>query len=145
MARRPPAREWNEEAISVVPWWSMWEGIIAEYWDGAWRLTIEDLGGDVAIAMTVPVQDHLLIAIDRLLLQVFAEAEELTQITTALRLLLNAGESLNTPGLFAGLPLSPSLKHLRSLWVGAPYRQTLPETSRWARRRQNYDRFEDMD
>ena len=134
----------------MIPWWHVWEGIVGEYWDGAWRLVVDDLGGDVGVAMTVPVEDHLLVAIDRIMLKVFVEEKQLAEISTALRLLLSSRSSLNTPGLYAGLPLSPSLKNRRNLWTGArdseaDRRQTMPEWSDWARRRLNDDRFKNMD
>ena len=101
----------------MVPWWRIWEGIIAEYWEGAWRLAVDDLGGAVGIAMSIPLEDHLLIGIDHILLQALAEEEDLVQISIALRRLL-AYDLANKPGLVAAWRLFPALEYRRSLWVG---------------------------
>ncbi len=101
----------------MVPWWRIWEGIIAEYWEGAWRLVVDDLGGAVGAAISIPMEDHLLIGLDRILLQALAEEEDLVQVSVALRGLL-ADKLVNEPGLVAAWRLSPALEYRRGLWVG---------------------------
>ncbi|MCL5115881.1 MAG: hypothetical protein M1272_01880 [Firmicutes bacterium] len=93
----------------MTQWWRLWEGIITEYWDGEWRLGAKDLGGDLAIALVVPVEDHLLVAMDHSLLRFLADEQDLVVMSDALRRLVSY-DQLNTPGLFAALPMTVELK-----------------------------------
>ena len=105
----------------MIPWWRLWEGIVGEYWLGPWRLVVNDLGGDVGIALTVPVEDHLIIALDRVVLNVLAEDDRLGEIGSGLRQLLQNPEELNNAGVYASMPLSPMLRQLRQSWLSGEH------------------------
>jgi hypothetical protein len=90
----------------MIPCWRLWKGIVGEYWLGPWRLVVNDLGGDVGIALTVPVEDHLIIALDRVVLNVLADDDRLSEIGNGLRQLLQNPEELNNAGVYASMPLS---------------------------------------
>ena len=86
---------------SLIPWWRLWEGIVGEYWDGSWRLVVDDLGEDIGLALTVPVEDHLIIAIDRAILHILSEEDRLAEVGVWLRRLLQNTEELNSAGVYA--------------------------------------------
>ncbi|NMP23677.1 hypothetical protein [Sulfobacillus harzensis] len=125
----------------MIPWWRVWEGIVGEYWDGPWRLIVDDLGGDVGIALTVPVEDHLIIGLDRAVLSILAEDDRLGDVGGGLRRLLENTEDLNSAGVYAGIPLSPMLRHMRKAWMSGTYIKSHATT---AQRSVSHDRFKKL-
>ena len=67
----------------MLPWWRIWEGIIAEYWDGARRLVVEDRGGDLGLAIMLSPDHRLLIAMDHAIVEVLAEDGRLADMSIA--------------------------------------------------------------
>lgn len=110
----------------MIPWWRLWEGIVGEYWLGPWRLVVNDLGGEVGIAITVPAQDHLLVGLDRIVLNILAEDERLGEIGSGLRHLLQNPEELNSASVCVSMPLSPMLRELRQAWLSGEHNESHP-------------------
>ena len=102
-----------------MPWWMVWEGLVGEYWDGAWRIVVDNLGGKAGIAVSVPAQSHLLVALDNLLLYTLSEEDELILISSALREILHH-HVRNDPGLVAFWRLPLALQNRRSLRHNVP-------------------------
>lgn len=125
----------------MIPWWRVWEGIVEEYWDGSWRLVVDDLGEEVGLALTVPVEDHLIVAIDRAILHILSEEDRLVEVGGGLRRLLQNTEELNSAGLYAGVPLSPMLRHFRKIWMSDANHQSQTTT---VQRSVPHDRFKDL-
>lgn len=88
----------------MVPWWYRWTSIINEYWLGTSHFVAGDLNG-TAIILTVPAKDHLIITVDRQLLDVLTDLRELTWLSRTLRIALQR-EPLNTPGLILSIPVT---------------------------------------
>ena len=133
-------KSYREKVSSMIPWWRLWEGIVGEYWDGSWRLVVDDLGADIGLALTVPVEDHLIVAIDRAILHILAEDDRLAEVGGGLRRLLQNTEELNSAGVYAGVPLSPMLRHFRKIWMSDANHQSQTTVQRSV----PHDRFKDL-
>lgn len=106
--------------VPVLPWWQIWEGMIAEYWSGTRRLMIEDLGGDLGLAVMLSPDHRLLIAMDHATVEVLAEDDRLRELSIALRDLLTPLATYHKPPLYGYWRLSLELKRRRRLWQGDP-------------------------
>ncbi len=100
----------------MVPWWQIWEGIIEEYWGGVRRLVVEDLGGEVGLAVMLSPDHSLLVAMDHAMIEILAEDDCLTEMSIALRDLLAPLATNHKPQFYGSWRLSLQLKARRRLW-----------------------------
>ncbi len=131
-------KSYREKVSSMISWWQVWEGIVGEYWDGSWRLVVDDLGEDIGMALKIPVEGRLIVAIDRAILHILSEEDGLEEIGGGLRRLLQSTEELNSAGIYADVPLSPMLHYLRKLWMSDATHQSQTTT---VERSVPHDRF----
>ena len=110
----------------MVFWWRIWDGLIAEYWDGARRLIVEDLGGDLGLAIRLgPEQHRLLIAMDHALIEMLWEDDQLMDLSSALRDLLIGVTTNDKPQFYGYWRLPNELQKRRRLWLGSPEGSTV--------------------